>query len=350
MVVSSGAVGKAGEGIRRGGAWASPCYLGLVVDLPNEGRMRWILERSARLLEGGTEPVSGLVLPTAEFFPDTFDGSERALLRLLARVLKLAGLSDLEVGLAVSVDDGGGSGGSCSSGSCSTPAASPSQNMQRVVEVGDAYVVNVAAPEIGNPTVLTTALVRAVSHIFLKEAELYEHFELAEVPVAVDLASVWLGFGVLACNGSYIYAKSCGGVRVASATTMPVEELALALAIYCKLYQQPRRTVNRHLQVTPRAFFDESAVWSDSNAKVVALLGSDPRSVAAGSYTLSEARSWLGRLIGLGRSRGPTAPTDDELEQLAEGLASSRSEPIDEEKARKLAAIRELVDESLDGA
>ncbi len=63
--------------------------------------------------------------------------------------------------------------------------------------------------------------------------------------LAIDLASVWLGFGVITCNGSYIYSKSCGGVRGASATSLPVEELALALAIHCKLHNHPRRSVSR---------------------------------------------------------------------------------------------------------
>ena len=45
------------------------------MDLPAELQLRWLLRRTAKLLELGAEPVNGLILPTGDFFPDKFDGS-----------------------------------------------------------------------------------------------------------------------------------------------------------------------------------------------------------------------------------------------------------------------------------
>ena len=142
------------------------------------------------------EPVSGLVLPTAKFFPDVFDGTPPTVERLLRRVVHHAGLSDIEFRLAVVSPEGeAAAGGGCNSGGCSSGSSAP--QMRRVAPAEDddsAWVISVAATEIGNPTVLTTALVRGVSYAFLREAELLVQLEPEQVEVTVDMAGVFLGF------------------------------------------------------------------------------------------------------------------------------------------------------------
>jgi hypothetical protein len=306
------------------------------MDLPSEPRLRWLLTAAARLHEGGAEPVSGLVLPTPASFPDPFDRSRRSVERLLWRVLKHAGLSDLEVGLDV-VDPESAVAGGCSSGGCATV---PVAKIERVARAGDGWRVRVVPQEVGNPTVLTTVFARAAARIFLGEAELVRAVE-GPIEAAVDVAAVLLGFGVLLCNGSYIYAKGCGGVSVASATALPVEEIAVLLAMACKLFDHKAR----ELDPTPRAHFAEAKVWADSNASVLELVRTDPRAVEAGSYSLAEPRRWLSRLVGLGRARGPSAPTEKELQRLERELAPRQ---VDDDAAARRAQLRALVDEALD--
>lgn len=132
---------------------------------------------------------------------------------------------------------------------------------------------------------------------------------------------------------------------------MVVDELTVALALFCKLHGVPYRTASRELDLTPRVHFDEGASWADSNAKVMLLMKSDPNAVKNGSFTLSEGRGWFSRLFGLGRKKGPSAFTDDELEMLAKDVTSSRGHvEVDAEKARRLAELRELVDESFEAS
>src|SRR5262245_49228192 len=89
------------------------------MELPAERQIRWMLRQTASLLSLGAEPVRGLVTPTAEFFPDAFDGSPAAVKALLARVVEHAGLSHLETNLAVVAPDGAeATASSCSSGAC----------------------------------------------------------------------------------------------------------------------------------------------------------------------------------------------------------------------------------------
>ncbi|HHH30828.1 MAG TPA: hypothetical protein ENK57_21130, partial [Polyangiaceae bacterium] len=174
--------------------------------LPREERIHWILDKSARLVEGGAVPVSGLVLPTGRHFPDRYDGSPEALQRLLMRVAKHAGLSDLELEANLVVPEGESAGGSCSSGACGVPSATQKQ-VRRVEEMGEGYKVNIIANELGNPIILMTALVRAIGHIFLQEADLAHTFDRSDYDHGIDLTATMLGFGTILGNGAYVYRK-----------------------------------------------------------------------------------------------------------------------------------------------
>ena len=135
---------------------------------------------------------------------------------------------------------------------------------------------------------------------------------------------------------------------MAVATKMPVDEIAVALAMHCKLFGDDPRVARAQLDPTPRAHFDEACVWASSNDKVVKLILEDPKAIAAGSYTLSPARGWLSRLFNFGK-KDTTPSTNDELEQVMRDMADSRRDS-DVDRRRRMEALRDLVDESFDSA
>ncbi|AKT38999.1 hypothetical protein [Chondromyces crocatus] len=321
------------------------------MDLPAEPQIRWILRTTATLLDLGAEPVRGLVQPTADFFPDHFDASPKSAAAVLTRVLEHAGLEDIAVELSVVTPEGETkSGGGCSSGACAAPVGK-GQKFDRIAVLPDGgYRVALAAGELRHSVVLTTSLVRAVSFIFLNEVGAWDVLQPRDREPAVDMAAVLLGFGVLVANGSYIYAKGCGGVQVHSATKMAVDEITLALAVFCRLHQVSDRAVERHLELTPRAHFEEAAVWAASNSALVKLLRENPSAITADAYTLSESRSWLARTLRIGTRRSRTL--DDDLAMLERALPEAKrngaGQPPDPARQAKLAELRALVDESLD--
>ncbi len=134
---------------------------------------------------------------------------------------------------------------------------------------------------------------------------------------------------------------------MAVATTLPVEELSLALAVYCHLHSVNARAVRPHLDVTPRSHFDEACLWAKSNAGLVSKMRDAPEALASGAYDLNEARGWISRLFGLGRATETPELAPDEFEQIAREVAAAR-QPVDEKTARKRAEIRELVDDAFE--
>ncbi|HVY47167.1 MAG TPA: hypothetical protein VHB21_14870, partial [Minicystis sp.] len=265
-------------------------------------------------------------------------------------MLEHAGLTHLRAEIAVVRPDGQAQTASCSSGACGG-MGKIDVRASRVQQTPDgAYVVSVPAGEIGHPVVLTTGLVRAVSFMFLNELDAYAEVPAPDREPLTDLAATMLGFGLLLANGAYVYIKGCSGAQVHRATRMSVEELAIALGIFCELYAAPVKEASRCLEPTPREAFDEALAWTRSNASVVRMLRGNRRAIEADAYRLAPARSWLARAFGAGKKRrAPDEDVDDLERALLEAAPAASERRIDPNKQARLAEIRALVDDALDG-
>lgn len=313
----------------------------------NEREIRWMLERTADLLEHGAEPVRGLVTPTATFFPDAFDGSAKSVERVVERMKEHAGLGSVATDLVlVNADAKPQSGSSCGTGGCNVELPD-ARKIRRVMPRDDGgYTLTLTSSEASHPIAFTTALARGVAGVFVFESGAVEVVPRAELEPTTDLAAALLGFGVLLANGSYIYAKSCGGVKVQQATAMPVEQTTLALALACALFKLPTGTAQKHLELTQREHFEEARAFVDSHGPIVKLLLKDPELVRRGAYELGETKSWLARVLGVGKKPKTDLPSDAELASLKVAKAKT---PLDEARARRLAEARALVEETLGG-
>ncbi len=297
------------------------------MDLPEQPVIRELVERYARLLarlgdEMGARPM---VLPDAESFPDPFTPDAASLERLARRMIEHAGMSDIpiRVTLAEADDD---ADAQCGTGGCCSPSPIADQPVERVVDEGDGWRLAVPAAELAHPVVLTANLARALALIFLMETR--DEHEPIEQPLdaTVDLAAVALGFGALVMQGAYIYAKSCGGPRIASVTTLSVPELAVALALFAGAGGHPLKRAKKLLDTTQASALGEAQSWIESNAGIAELLRTDAARAGRGDFEISESRPWL--LRAFGRKKAPPAGSIEELE------ASIASVPIAKRAAR----------------
>jgi hypothetical protein len=287
-----------------------------------------------------------LVLPNGEFFPDLFTSDEASVQRMLDRLLEHAGFSDM----ALVVRFWGESAASCGTGACGscgpTQADPESESVQRLLDAGEHWQVNVLPAEVGSPVALGSALCHAIALAVLREADAPPRN--LELDLAVDLTAIALGYGVLLLEGSHIYRKSCGGPSIARATALGPTEVALVLALSAAVSQQPLRSVGKHLSATQREAFAEAAAWADSNSSLVKSLRADPARVARGEFQLQATNSWLGRWLGSKLRRAPSAESATTIEELEAALGAENSpRPALKPRDPKLDEIRRLVDEAL---
>src|SRR5688572_17688962 len=343
------------------------------MELPDIASRAELVRRYARLLwhfgsEIGERP---LVRQNGEFFPDVFEKDEPSVARLVRRLQIHAGLDDIPVQVRLSSlapaeasteeqASACGSGG-CGSGACA-PAAGDAK-AARLEERSDGWVLNVFDAELHHPVALTCTLARSLARLFLAETESPSAPVEAPYDVSVDLACVALGLGTLVLEGSYIYAKSCGGPSVTQLTRLSAGELAVACALFIARGGHSGRRALGELGTTQRALLAEANEWAASNPRIITQLSSNPGQLASGAPELSDTRPWLLRLFNRGRpdrARPAAEPSleralsgelgDAELLELgraarSQGRVEGRASPTPDDARRD--ELRALVDEAL---
>ncbi len=301
------------------------------MELPDDRSLRQIIQTLAHLRAAHGAAIADpvLVQPTAEFFPDAFRPDVASVDRLLRRMMEYAPLSiDLAVELGVLVPEQDHAGGGCGSAACGTGSGAGSSAVN-VEELENGYRVVVVATDVSNADVLSTSLARSVGALILHEA--------GERVGAVtsELAATACGFGVLLLNGSAVWAKACGGLRMAQATVTPVEEMAVALALFVAIHGHKVSEARKHLGATQREAFDVAQDWVESNGALVATLRDRPAELAAGAIDFEPIRGLFGQWLHKRR-----------LESVLRARPAKKSTTLTAEQQRRLAEVRALMDET----
>lgn len=283
-----------------------------VMELPSGQVVRAVIQRYARLItrledELGDRPM---VLPNGKFFPDRFVGDESSVQNFVARMQAHAGISDIPVQASV-VSDGApaASDGGCGSGTCAVPTVA-GHGLQRLIDEGGTWRLQVLEAELRHPVVLSTNIARSLSYVFLVETQAEEEVIEPPVDITADMTAVALGFGALMLQGSYIYAKSCGGPSVARVTKMSCPELAIAFAAFIVRGNHSVRAALKELDATQQAVLSEAHLLFESNRHVITGLRNAPSRIAQGKFELTEAKPWLTRMFSRKRELPEGSPLD----------------------------------------
>jgi hypothetical protein len=314
------------------------------VELPDEAVLGDLVQRYARLMARLSDEIGErpLVLPNAEFFPDTFTADQASLRRLVRRMRAHAGLDDVPIRAMVADEESESEvalGASCcGAGSC---APQPGTDTTQLIDEEEGWRLVVPAAVLGHAVALATHVAQALGRAFLIETSEREGDVEEPMSVSAELAATALGFGALLLEGSYVYQKSCGGPRVARFTELSASELAVVLALFARLGDHSVRRAAKALGATQQAALSEALAWVDANRALVDLVRSDPERVARGDVSFASRRGLLARVFG-----GKKEPSLAELEaSLARMPPRQEREPRRDPKRDEL---RELVAEALD--
>jgi len=287
------------------------------MELPAIADLRLGVQRYAEALAAleltpGEQP---LLLPTADWFPDRFNGDQDSFERLVARMQGYAGLEAVEIEARVigEVEAANCGTGGCGTGGCATPKAEV-ESPRLMVNEGGGYRIEMPAKALGHSIAFTASLARMLGQIRLLEAG-----HAKTDAVLGELAATGLGFGVLLLEASHLYSKSCGGPSIGKATALGCADLALPFALFVAAEGHKLRPALAELAVTQRAVVDEAWALAQSNRALVERLKKDPERVARGDFKLGEARSWLSRLFGGEKKRAKGDVNIEAFEALERG-------------------------------
>lgn len=301
------------------------------MELPSDDVLRRIVTTFAHLraAHGQAIGVPPLVQPTADYFPDEFRLDAPSVVRLLRRMVDHSPLAEgLGIKLAFLAPDEGAGGGGCGSSACGTGGRAGEPRDVQVGELEDGYQVLVSTADVTQPDVLTTSLARSVGALVLHEAGEAVGAETSEI------AAVVCGFGVLLANGASVWAKGCGGLRVAQATVLTVEEVTVALALFAAIHAYRPAQVRKHLGATQREALDVAQDWVDSNPLLIESLRDRPEVLASGTFYLEPVRGVLGQWL---HKRG--------LERALRVPPKDRATALTEERRRRVEEVSALFDE-----
>lgn len=236
---------------------------------------------------------AALVLPTGDFFPDSFDASPESVSHLLNRIRAYTPLGeDVALHLAfVTPDDVPSAGGGCSSGGCGTGGggAMTTRVMPHANGYGFTLDVRWGSSPIGLVAELTRATLGAVS---MELDEATSHDDDREMLAAA------CGFGVLLLEASCVYKKGCHGVSASRATHHQTIDLALVTAAHLRVIQASPSEARKHLGATQRDAFAEALAWIDSRPSLIEKLREAPELVEVGIPEAEPTRGFLSRLFG----------------------------------------------------
>ncbi|MCL2725812.1 MAG: hypothetical protein FWD69_15400 [Polyangiaceae bacterium] len=279
-----------------------------------------------------------LVEPTADYFPDAFAVDPKGIAGLVQRMVTYVPLSsDLGIDV-VFVESEGASAGSC--GGCCSPNEGSKKvaSMAGAAETEDGYAVILDVGSVSDPTLLTTAIARALGRIVLYEAG--EHVDPRIEGALAELTAVACGLGVLVLNGSCIYKKACSGMRQHQGTFLSTEEIALAVALFiCATHKKPS-SVRKHLPVTQKEAFDAALAWVDGQPRLLRALIESPETLTDGLFDLEEKKGLFARLFASKSAGADDTPSAESF--------SVQPKTRTEEERRRLAEAKALVDEALD--
>ncbi len=306
------------------------------MELPlTEETIRGIVARLAHLRSayGDAFADPDLIEPNGTYFPDAFALEPASIERLLRRMSSYAPIADdLDIALGFIEPDGQVTGGGCGSGACGTGGL---KEIARggAVETEDGYAALVHVQDVGDPTILTTALARSIGRIVMFEAD--EDVDPRDEGALSELTAIASGFGVLLLNGSCVYKKGCGGMKRHQATFLGVEEIALALALFVRATKKKPSTVRAHLEITQKEAFDAALAWVDAQPTLVRTLAEDPEKLEDGIFAFEEKKGFFSRLFANKSNDGLDAPV------------SVKPRERSEEERRRLAEAKALVEEAL---
>ena len=297
--------------------------------IPPEGEREWVLDALRGLVEacGHAQLVSTpVVLPSERCFPDRWSPDAGGVRRLALRILRYAGLSELDVQVEM-FDDGRTADLRLEPGAIVRTQAHEGAAAWFAGIVDDTCLFGAHVSLLGDPGGVTAALAHESAHAFRYARELVvEDRDLEEC--LTDLSTIYLGLGVLTANASLRHRSwsiggggtSLGGHAWSTQHLgyLSPQAMCFALAVFERVRERgaaERRAIVDALETNQAGFFKAARRWLEREFEGVAALRE--------RIGLPEPSSWPAP-VRLEALLGPAGAEDDDGEAEPAVVRSER--------------------------
>lgn len=218
---------------------------------------RWVDAAFGWLIEEmGLDTLRSIVavLPTEEYFPDAFDGSEVSIRKMVERVCEYMDVEPASIDLRfyqggradrlhpLAADGSGGCG-----------AAGTYRSGE-----GNRHIISLDRDHAANPELLVATIAHELAHVILLGEERLDP-EDPDQEQMTDLLTVFYGFGIFNANSSFVFEQWTNsqyqGWQAGSAGYLSEEEFGYALALFAYVKGDSAATWKSFLKTNIRSHF-----------------------------------------------------------------------------------------------
>ncbi|GAB7184258.1 hypothetical protein ATKI12_4089 [Kitasatospora sp. Ki12] len=221
----------------------------------------WIEESMAWLTaEFGREVLDRApVLPTAEFFPGPYEGSEEDVRRVITRLCGYLGVAPERLTVEIEPDDG--ERGMADDLGLAYESRSAAGHYRR--ENGRP-VIAVAQRQAARPVALVATVAHELGHVRLLDEQRITSDRRDHEPLT-DLLTVHFGLGVFTANSAFDFSQDNHGWSYSRLGYLTERMFGYALACYAHLRGETDPAWARHLATNPRAYLKQGLRYLDRN-------------------------------------------------------------------------------------
>lgn len=234
-----------------------------------EDERDWVDEGYARLSKmlGRSRMLEcQVVLPTNEFFPDPYDGTETALEKMFRRVCKYMGVDRTAVELSLIPD--------ANEVADLLPEYRYSSSDAAGLHFGrtpdELALIGLKASFLKDPLGAVATLAHELGHVVLLDGGHMDR-DLEDMEPMTDLVTVFLGMGIFTANTSRRFKQFQDDRRQGWSTKhqgyLPEVVFAYALARFAKERGELKPAWTDHLSTNLKTWFRQSAAWLERPAR-----------------------------------------------------------------------------------
>lgn len=217
--------------------------------------LRWFVRQFGR------EPLGRpVILPTPEFFPGEYGGTDREVLEVVARMCRYMGVDPHRIAVELVADDWG----------AELRGDLPFLYYRRSGAAGDYEVrdgkgvIGIARTQAERAMALVATIAHELCHELLIGGGRVSSSRRDGEPLT-DLLTVYLGLGIFTANAAFDFSTDHGhGWRTTHLGYLPEQMFGYALARYTLMRGDLAPTWARYLDVNPRAYLKQSLKFLES--------------------------------------------------------------------------------------